>query len=136
LGFLKANYLGGPTEEFGGNPTPRGAPATDFHGTANFKRFTPCVSLSYKPTPDHMLYATFSEGFKGGGFDPPAGDLSAIWPCTPPGRAGSVFRVAGVFCRTAKYMTCTRQMCERELPEGGPSFICDGSAPRGLPHVP
>lgn len=71
---FKQNYLGGPlngaSAEFGGNPIPLGAPATNFRGEANFKRFTPRASLSFKPTADHMLYASYSEGFKGGGFDP------------------------------------------------------------------
>lgn len=67
---FKANYLGGVTSEFGGNPTLLGSPSTDFHGTANFRKFTPRASLSYKITPDHLIYASFSQGFKGGGFDP------------------------------------------------------------------
>ena len=67
--IFKASYLG-LTPEFGGTPVPFGAPSTDFTGVANFKRFTPRASLSFKPTPDHLLYAAYSEGFKGGGFDP------------------------------------------------------------------
>ena len=67
--IFKASYLG-LTSEFGGTPVPFGAPSTDFTGTANFKRFTPRASLSFKPTPDHLLYASYAEGFKGGGFDP------------------------------------------------------------------
>ncbi|SDA11752.1 iron complex outermembrane recepter protein [Sphingomonas sp. NFR15] len=67
---FKANYLGGPTSEFGGNPVLFGLPSTDFRGRANFQKFTPRASLSYKITPDHMIYASYSEGFKGGGFDP------------------------------------------------------------------
>jgi iron complex outermembrane receptor protein len=67
---FKANYLGGVTSEFGGNPIPLGAPATNFRGGAHFKKFTPRVSVSYKPNDANMLYASFSEGFKGGGFDP------------------------------------------------------------------
>ncbi|WP_353203774.1 TonB-dependent receptor [Sphingomonas sp.] len=67
--IFKVSYLG-LTPEFGGTPVPFGAPSTDFTGTANFKRFTPRASLSFKPTPDHLLYASYSEGFKGGGFDP------------------------------------------------------------------
>uniref|UniRef100_UPI0035C9F4C5 TonB-dependent receptor n=1 Tax=uncultured Sphingomonas sp. TaxID=158754 RepID=UPI0035C9F4C5 len=75
--IFKASYLGGVTSEFGGNPTPFGAPSTNFRGTANFKRFTPRVSLSFKPSDDHMLYASYSEGFKGGGFDPRGSGTSA-----------------------------------------------------------
>ncbi len=76
--IFKANYLGGATTEFGGNnPTQLGAPATNFTGQANFKRFTPRVSLSFKPVPDQMLYASYCEGFKGGGFDPRGSGVSA-----------------------------------------------------------
>ncbi|QJU59071.1 TonB-dependent receptor [Sphingomonas sp. AP4-R1] len=67
---FKANYLGGFTSEFGGNPTLLGVPSTNFQGKANFKKFTPRASLSYKITPEHMVYASYSVGFKGGGFDP------------------------------------------------------------------
>jgi len=74
---FRANYLNGPTAEFGGNPTQLGVPSTNFRGTANFKRFTPRVSLNYKPTPDHLFYASYSEGFKGGGFDPRGSGASA-----------------------------------------------------------
>jgi iron complex outermembrane receptor protein len=70
----KANFLGGPlygaTSEFGGNPTLNLGASTNFRGEANFKRFTPRASLAFKPTPEHMFYASYSEGFKGGGFDP------------------------------------------------------------------
>ena len=75
--IFKANYLGGPTSEFGGNPIPFGAPATNFDGAANFKKFTPRASLSFKITPDQMVYASYSVGFKGGGFDPRGSGASA-----------------------------------------------------------
>ncbi|MES2096403.1 MAG: TonB-dependent receptor [Pseudomonadota bacterium] len=79
--IFKASYLGGPlfgsTAEFGGNPTAFGAPSTNFRGVAKFKKFTPRASLSFKPTPDHMLYVSYSEGFKGGGFDPRGSGTSA-----------------------------------------------------------
>jgi len=73
---FKANYIG-LTPEFGGTPIPFGAPSTDFNGTANFKRFTPRASLSFKPSDNHMIYASYSEGFKGGGFDPRGSGTSA-----------------------------------------------------------
>ena len=73
---FKASYLG-MSADFGGNPLLLGVPSTDFRGTANFKRFTPRASLSFKPTEDHMLYASYSEGFKGGGFDPRGSGTSA-----------------------------------------------------------
>ena len=68
--ILRQNYLGGGSPVFGGLGVPFGAPSTDFSGKATFKKFTPRGSLSYKPTPDHNIYASFSQGFKGGGFDP------------------------------------------------------------------
>jgi iron complex outermembrane receptor protein len=73
----KANYILGPTSEFGGNPTLFGAPATNFRGRALFKRFTPRASISFKPNDNHMFYASYSEGFKGGGFDPRGSGTSA-----------------------------------------------------------
>jgi Outer membrane receptor proteins, mostly Fe transport len=68
--IVRQNYLGGGSPVFGGLGVPFGAPSTNFSGKATFKKFTPRVSLSFKPTPDHNLYASFSQGFKGGGFDP------------------------------------------------------------------
>ncbi|WP_417591463.1 TonB-dependent receptor [Parasphingorhabdus sp.] len=68
--ILRQNYLGGGSPTFGGAGIPFGGPSTDFEGSANFKKFTPRASISYKPTPDHNIYASFSQGFKGGGFDP------------------------------------------------------------------
>lgn len=73
---FKASYFG-VTPEFGGTPVPFGAPSTNFRGVAKFKRFTPRVSVNFKPTPDHLLYASYSEGFKGGGFDPRGSGTSA-----------------------------------------------------------
>lgn len=68
--ILRQNYLGGGSPVFGGAGVPFGAASTDFDGKATFKAFTPRVSVSFKPTPDHNVYASFSKGFKGGGFDP------------------------------------------------------------------
>ncbi|MCJ2182770.1 TonB-dependent receptor [Novosphingobium sp. 1949] len=68
--ILRQNYLGGGSPVFGGAGIAYGSPSTDFTGSAVFKKFTPRVSLSFKPTPDHNIYGGFSQGFKGGGFDP------------------------------------------------------------------
>jgi iron complex outermembrane receptor protein len=43
---------------------------TNFRGKRTSSKFTPRASISFKPTPDHNLYASYSQGFKGGGFDP------------------------------------------------------------------
>ena len=68
--ILRQNYLGGGSPVFGGAGVAFGAPGTDFDGKRSFNKFTPRASLSFKPTPDHTLYASYSQGFKGGGFDP------------------------------------------------------------------
>ena len=68
--ILRQNYLGGGSPFFGGAGVPFGAASTNFQGSRSFRKFTPRVLLSFQPTPDHNLYASFSQGFKGGGFDP------------------------------------------------------------------
>jgi iron complex outermembrane receptor protein len=42
----------------------------EFNGKRSDDKFTPRVSLSYKPNDSHNMYVSYSEGFKGGGFDP------------------------------------------------------------------
>jgi len=54
---------------FGGSGVPI-ATTSDFMGTATYDDFSPRISLSYSPSDEHNLYATYSQGFKGGGFDP------------------------------------------------------------------
>ncbi len=49
-------------------PTPGLVPT--FNGSRTDEDFNPRVSLSYAPVDDHNLYVAFSQGFKGGGFDP------------------------------------------------------------------
>lgn len=51
--------------------------------TAKFNKFTPKLTLSYKPNDDLLLYATVSRGFKSGGFNLPAfGAVDAVAPET------------------------------------------------------
>jgi iron complex outermembrane receptor protein len=66
--IFRALYIG-PSPAFGGTGAPL-ALQSDFRGRAEFDKFTPRASLSFKPTPDHTLYASYSKGFKGGSFDP------------------------------------------------------------------
>ncbi|WP_298196258.1 TonB-dependent receptor [Novosphingobium sp.] len=68
--ILRQNYLGGGSPVFGGAGVAFGAPSTNFTGRQLFRKFTPRASVSFKPSPDHNLYASYSQGFKGGGFDP------------------------------------------------------------------
>ena len=68
--ILRQNYVGGGSTVFGGLGIPFGAPSTNFSGKGRYTKFTPRASVSFKPTPDHNIYASYSKGFKGGGFDP------------------------------------------------------------------
>ncbi len=81
--ILRQNYLGGGSPEFGGAGIPFGGPSTNFSGSRKFKKFTPRASLSFKPNPDHNIYASYSQGFKGGGFDPRGVGVNA--PAAIPG---------------------------------------------------
>ena len=56
-----------------GSGTPFGAPASNFNGTRTDTKFTPRASINFKPTADHNIYLSYSQGFKGGGFDPRRG---------------------------------------------------------------
>ncbi len=67
--ILRQTKLFGLSPQFGGNAVTI-ATSTDFSGEAKFTDFTPRASVSFKPSIDHMFYASYSEGFKGGGFDP------------------------------------------------------------------
>jgi iron complex outermembrane recepter protein len=62
---------------FGGLGVAFGAPGTNFNGTKTFNKFTPKATLSFKPNPDSTLYASYSKGFKGGGFDPRGAGVNA-----------------------------------------------------------
>jgi len=65
----RRTYIGGFSEFFGGAGIPI-ATTSNFEGEATFDDFSPRVSLSYAITPESNLYATYSQGFKGGSFDP------------------------------------------------------------------
>ena len=41
-------------------------------GNANFSKFTPKVGVDYRPNKDTMLYASWTEGYRSGGFSPRA----------------------------------------------------------------
>ena len=67
--IIKQTKLGGTSPQFGGDAVVI-ATATDFRGRALFRRFTPRVSLNFQANPNNLFYASYSQGFKGGGFDP------------------------------------------------------------------
>jgi iron complex outermembrane receptor protein len=71
----RESYLGLGSPYFGNAgavsitvPDPDGVP--EFTGSRTDSDFTPRVSVSMKPNADHNLYASWSQGFKGGSFDP------------------------------------------------------------------
>jgi iron complex outermembrane recepter protein len=66
---LRTTFLGGFSNLFGGAGIPI-AVTSNFNGSATFKDFNPRASISYQPNRNHNLYLTYSQGFKGGGFDP------------------------------------------------------------------
>ncbi|MEL6284760.1 MAG: TonB-dependent receptor [Pseudomonadota bacterium] len=66
---LRQTFIGGFSDFFGGNPTLI-ATTSDFNGTADFDDFSPRASLAYALTDSSNAYFTYSQGFKGGSFDP------------------------------------------------------------------
>ena len=72
---IRTSYLFGGSPRFGGLApfgigTQLGARTSDFTGKRKDTAFTPRLSASFKPSREHHLYASWSKGFKGGGFDP------------------------------------------------------------------
>ena len=82
---IKRNLLFGPSPELGGSPingpfpTGRqlGALISNFAGEKTFKEFTPRASITFEPDENNTVYASYSKGFKGGGFDPRANSPQA-----------------------------------------------------------
>ena len=66
---IQRNVYLGSSPFFGGTTAPI-RQQTDFRGSASFSKFTPRASITFKPAPNHTIYASYSKGFKGGGFDP------------------------------------------------------------------
>jgi len=66
--FRQTKILGA-SEIFGGTGIPI-ATTSDFMGSETFTKFTPRVSIDWTPNEDQLIYASYSEGFKGGSFDP------------------------------------------------------------------
>ncbi|PKP93997.1 MAG: TonB-dependent receptor [Alphaproteobacteria bacterium HGW-Alphaproteobacteria-14] len=66
---LRTTFLGGFSDLFDGAGFPI-AVTSDFNGSRTFEDFNPRASISWQPNANHNLYFTYSQGFKGGGFDP------------------------------------------------------------------
>jgi iron complex outermembrane receptor protein len=67
---FRQSYVGGGAPIFGGLGIPFGGPTSNFSGERTDTAFTPRASISFKPNSDHHIYVSYSQGFKGGGFDP------------------------------------------------------------------
>jgi iron complex outermembrane receptor protein len=67
---IRKNLAGGASPELGGAGVQLGPLTSDFTGSETFKEFTPRASISFTPDENTNLYASYSKGFKGGGFDP------------------------------------------------------------------
>ena len=67
---LRQTFVGGNTPAFGGTTAVAIATTSDFQGEETFTDFNPRISLAWSPNADHNFYASYSEGFKGGSFDP------------------------------------------------------------------
>ena len=72
--IFKRTYLGLTGSPTLGNPAAVGLTANTDLGKSDLNRtdtkFTPKVGFGWKFAPEHNLYATYAEGFKGGFFDP------------------------------------------------------------------
>jgi len=68
---LRRTFAGGISPLFGGSGVVL-ATTSDFTGSEEWNEFSPRVSMSWQPSDQHHLYASYSEGFKGGSFDPRA----------------------------------------------------------------
>ncbi|MCK0099755.1 TonB-dependent receptor [Qipengyuania sp. S6317L1] len=68
---LRTTFIGGFSDLFiPDSPAIAIATTSDFLGSETFTDFNPRASISWQPNADHNLYFTYSQGFKGGGFDP------------------------------------------------------------------
>ena len=72
--IFKRTYLGLTGSPTLGNPAAVGLTANTDLGKGDLNRtdtkFTPKIGFGWKFAPEHNLYATYAEGFKGGFFDP------------------------------------------------------------------
>lgn len=68
---VRQTFLSVPSPAFGGPGAISGvSPVPSFRGERTDDAFTPRVILAWQPNDDLNLYASYSQGFKGGGFDP------------------------------------------------------------------
>jgi iron complex outermembrane recepter protein len=67
---FRANYAGATRSPLlGGTPRAPTLLRTNYTNSKDFTQFTPRIALSYDLTEDMTAYASYSQGFKSGGFD-------------------------------------------------------------------
>lgn len=65
----RQNFTGIKSPEFGNSAAVAGLLRTNYTNSRTDDQFTPRVSLSYLPSDNLTLYASYGKGFKSGGFD-------------------------------------------------------------------
>lgn len=65
-------------------------------GSDTFKKFTPKAGIDFRPNPDTLLYASWSRGYRSGGFSPRAGSPQSASTSYGPETVDS-FEVGGKF---------------------------------------
>ncbi len=68
-GVYRQNFTGLYSPLFGNNAAVPGLVRSDYTNDRTFDQFTPRASVSYEFTDTFTTYASYSEGFKSGGFD-------------------------------------------------------------------
>jgi iron complex outermembrane receptor protein len=66
---FRRNFTGIRSPEFGNPAAVPGLIRTDYTNSRSFEKVTPRIALSFQPTGDLNLYASYGQGFKSGGFD-------------------------------------------------------------------
>ncbi len=73
---LRQNYLGIGSPVFGNTDAVYLGDTGNFSSSRTDDEFTPRASFSWTPNDNQNFYLSYSEGFKGGGFDPRGSELS------------------------------------------------------------
>ena len=74
--ILRDTWLGFGSGHFGNEDAILLAVTSSYTGNRKDTEFTPRVSVNWTPNDDHNLYFSFSQGFKGGSFDPRGSNLA------------------------------------------------------------
>lgn len=62
-------YVDGTSDELGGDTLSTLSVSTDYENDESWNQFSPRISVDYKVNDETLVYASYSEGFKSGGFD-------------------------------------------------------------------